>query len=78
MIKVVCIKNITLFPSKVKPNDVIYVEKKQFDRDYFWRIKGDDYYFSYKEVDKNGFNGGFNMTETNFREFFINNLAIYS
>jgi hypothetical protein len=71
MIKCICIKDITLFMCKVKPNNIIYVEKKQFDRNYYWRIEGDEYFFTYQVVDTNGFNSGFNMSETNFREFFV-------
>ena len=70
MSKWICVKNITMFPCRVEPNDIIYVEKKQFDRDYYWRIKDDGYYFSHKIYD-NGYCSGFNMSETNFREFFI-------
>lgn len=57
------------FLNKVKVGDFIYAEKLPFDFDYYWRVKGDEFYFSCRN--KLDVYGGYNLSETEFREHFI-------
>ena len=75
MEKFICINEYPFLGSRkgpIKEGQCIYAKKIEFDKKYlcfcFWRKKNDIYYYSCKR--KFEYQGGFNLSETEFLEYF--------